>query len=246
VGAFIRDKCTCHHNKEIGCDILYQHYRIWCNDSGRIPSTRQIFGRDLRAARPEVKIVRPRTDAGHERPRLYVGITIGKRVRTMWTKRTLVQTVRGPPIVVMTRDLIAPPPPSPAPRYRSRRRWPRSGQLTEAPMANNAAAARARRKCQEGWGLSLSTTHNPGWRSCMNRRLPNWREDKGLTHEQLRQGTEKLIADWCQDFRREKAAVYLSVRRGARRSPEAGRNHSASDLNDVSDPHAQHSAALRR
>jgi hypothetical protein len=39
----------------------------------------------------------------------------------------------------------------------------------------------------------------------MNRRLPNWREDKGLTDEQLRQGSEKLIADWCQDFRREKA-----------------------------------------
>ena len=50
-------------------------YRQWCSDNGRGAASRQIFGRDLRASRHEVKVGRPWAD-GQPRQRQYVGLTI--------------------------------------------------------------------------------------------------------------------------------------------------------------------------
>ena len=99
VGAFVRDKCTLGPDKTCEVDALYQLYRRWCEDNGRPPSSRQIFGRDLRATRPEIKIVRPRAGAGVERPRQYVGITTGRSADHADqddNEPDLVPTVRGP------------------------------------------------------------------------------------------------------------------------------------------------------
>jgi len=75
VGAFIRDTCTLSAEHSVEVDALYQRYRQWCLDNGRPASSRQIFGRDLRAARPEIKL---RRHGRHEgRARFYAGIAVG-------------------------------------------------------------------------------------------------------------------------------------------------------------------------
>ena len=56
VGAFVRERCTLGPDKKVEIDLLYGVYRQWCSDNGRLPCvSRQIFGRDLRALRPEMK-----------------------------------------------------------------------------------------------------------------------------------------------------------------------------------------------
>ncbi len=74
VGAFIRDACSLGAENSVEVDVLYQHYRQWCIDNGRPPASRQIFGRDLRAARPEIRL---RRHGQHEgRVRFYAGISV--------------------------------------------------------------------------------------------------------------------------------------------------------------------------
>src|SRR5262249_4594084 len=54
-------------------ELLYQAWRLWCDKVGRKePGTRQIFGRDLRAAVPGLKTTQPRD--GDSRDRKYEGI----------------------------------------------------------------------------------------------------------------------------------------------------------------------------
>jgi putative DNA primase/helicase len=76
VGAFIRDHCSLGPDKSIEVDALYKHYRQWSEDNGLPASSRQVFGRDLRAVRPEVKVTRIGGHHSADRTRTYAGLTI--------------------------------------------------------------------------------------------------------------------------------------------------------------------------
>jgi putative DNA primase/helicase len=72
VAAFVRDCCSVGPKQSVQIDTLYSAYRIWADANGHKPSTKQVFGRDLRAASPNVKVAQP--GSGDNRPRTYTGI----------------------------------------------------------------------------------------------------------------------------------------------------------------------------
>lgn len=77
VSAFVRDRCTVGAAHEVLVEDLYAAWRSWCEEHGRSrPGSAQVFGRDLRAALPGVRMVRPRVDEGRERR--YVGIGLAE------------------------------------------------------------------------------------------------------------------------------------------------------------------------
>jgi putative DNA primase/helicase len=71
VGAFVRDRCVVGEH-QVAVDELYAAWRHWCDENGHHPTSKQTFGRDLRAAVPGLKDVRTR--AGDDRHREYRGI----------------------------------------------------------------------------------------------------------------------------------------------------------------------------
>ena len=72
VAAFVREKCETGSKKEVLVDTLYAAYGRWAEDNGHAKSSKQIFGRNLHAAVPGVKVERPRD--GDARFRKYTGI----------------------------------------------------------------------------------------------------------------------------------------------------------------------------
>ena len=74
VGAFAREKCEIGADKEVAPDTLYAAYKVWAEENGHPKVTKQTFGRDLRAAVPAVRRLRPRE--GAERPYIYAGIAL--------------------------------------------------------------------------------------------------------------------------------------------------------------------------
>ena len=78
IGAFVRDRCTIGPSLSVDIDEIYKEYRQWAQDQGQAVRSHQIFGRDLRAAGPEIKVNRPRAGADQRRPRQYVGIGLGE------------------------------------------------------------------------------------------------------------------------------------------------------------------------
>jgi hypothetical protein len=91
-------------------------------------------------------------------------------------------------------------------------------------MANNAEAARARRKLKATGAKRLGhiTVADPAtWTEILHEKnvLPFWRDGKELTDAQLRDATEALIGEWCQRRRRQKAERMLQhcekIRTGA-------------------------------
>jgi putative DNA primase/helicase len=77
IGAFVRDKCVIGPQHESVVDDLYASWKAWCTENGRGATSTQVFGRDLRAAFPGIKVRRPRDDEGG-RVRTYRGI--GRRL----------------------------------------------------------------------------------------------------------------------------------------------------------------------
>jgi putative DNA primase/helicase len=75
VSAFIRNRCVTGHQHEVGVDVLWAAWKSWCIEENRHPGTKEIFGRDLRAALPTLKKRRPRTADG-ERDHLYQGVAL--------------------------------------------------------------------------------------------------------------------------------------------------------------------------
>jgi putative DNA primase/helicase len=73
VAAFVREKCVLKN--QIGHDDLYAAYKLWCEDNGHTRSPKTVFGRDLKAAFPSIKTIRPWAD-GKDRTRIYVGIRL--------------------------------------------------------------------------------------------------------------------------------------------------------------------------
>ncbi len=71
VAAFVRDRCV-RGDHEVAVDVLYAAYRGWDEDNGHVKSTKQVFGRDLRAAVPGLRVgqIGPHED----RVRVYFGV----------------------------------------------------------------------------------------------------------------------------------------------------------------------------
>jgi putative DNA primase/helicase len=74
VAAFVRDRCVRGHEHEVVVDELYSAWRTWVEDNDHKRSTKQVFGRDLRAAIPGLRVVRPRD--GDARARVYQGVAL--------------------------------------------------------------------------------------------------------------------------------------------------------------------------
>jgi putative DNA primase/helicase len=75
VGAFVRVACLREAGQEVPVKELYQAWRQWSKDHGRDrPTTEQVFGRDLRAVLPGLKVRQPRE--GEQRHRSYEGVAL--------------------------------------------------------------------------------------------------------------------------------------------------------------------------
>jgi putative DNA primase/helicase len=73
IKAFLNERCHLGPNQKVSVELLYQDWRMWCESIGRKdPGTKQTFGRDLKAAVPSVRTIRPRD--GDDRYREYEGI----------------------------------------------------------------------------------------------------------------------------------------------------------------------------
>jgi putative DNA primase/helicase len=74
VSAFVRERCTLGVDEQIAVDDLYQAYRDWCADGEYPRTSKAVFGRDLRAAYPNLRKGRPR--AGGNRIQVYSGVAL--------------------------------------------------------------------------------------------------------------------------------------------------------------------------
>jgi len=84
VGAFLRDRCVIGPEHEADKDDLYTAWKEWCASEGRDrSSTKAVFFRDLKAAAPAIKDVRPRDNGG--RAHVYRGIGLGQQWGTPLT-----------------------------------------------------------------------------------------------------------------------------------------------------------------
>ena len=63
VAAFVRERCEVGADKDAEVDQLYAAYKMWCEDNEHPKASKHVFGRDLRAAVPGVRKVRPATEA---------------------------------------------------------------------------------------------------------------------------------------------------------------------------------------
>ncbi len=73
IASFIRDCCAIGSKYQVERQQLYRAWLFWCDAEGRRhPGTAESFGRDLRAAIPELGTSQPRTD--HGRVRVYRGV----------------------------------------------------------------------------------------------------------------------------------------------------------------------------
>jgi putative DNA primase/helicase len=78
VGAFVRDRCELGSDHQIPVDDLWDAWKSWADDNGHHKSTKQVLGRNLRAAHPRVRVIQP--GSGDNRDRVYAGITLRSRV----------------------------------------------------------------------------------------------------------------------------------------------------------------------
>jgi putative DNA primase/helicase len=74
--AFVRERCELGPGKQADCDGLYKSFREWCDDSGVSKPAKHVFGRNLRAAFPSIKVTRP-VDPATKKPgaRVYAGVS---------------------------------------------------------------------------------------------------------------------------------------------------------------------------
>jgi putative DNA primase/helicase len=78
VAAFVREQCVVGANREVAIDEVYGAYKMWCDDNGHQKSTKQTFGRNLRAAVPALKVKRTREGPreANDRARVYQGLAL--------------------------------------------------------------------------------------------------------------------------------------------------------------------------
>jgi putative DNA primase/helicase len=76
VAAFVRDLCEVEPEHEIPVEELWRVWREWAEDNGHGKGgTKQLFGRNLRAALPQLKLRRLGTDE-QGRERVYEGLRL--------------------------------------------------------------------------------------------------------------------------------------------------------------------------
>jgi putative DNA primase/helicase len=73
IKAFLNDRCDVKPGLSVPVELLYQSWKVWCDGVGRKEAgTKQTFGRDLKAAIPNLHTTQPRD--GDSRHRSYEGI----------------------------------------------------------------------------------------------------------------------------------------------------------------------------
>ena len=75
VAAFVREQCVKGPDETIAVDELYVAYKKWAENTGHARSSKHVFGRDIRAAVPAVRVERPGPRTTH-RVRIYSGIAL--------------------------------------------------------------------------------------------------------------------------------------------------------------------------
>jgi putative DNA primase/helicase len=76
VSAFLRDRCETGPKQQVLVDDLYAAWIEWAESNGQQKKSKAVLGRDLRAARPTIKVKQP--GSGGNRPRFYVGVGLKK------------------------------------------------------------------------------------------------------------------------------------------------------------------------
>jgi putative DNA primase/helicase len=75
MSAFVRERCDKGPARQVPVDELFTAWRSWCEENGRDkPGTKQVFGRNLQATQPQVRMARPRD--GDTRQRVYTGLAL--------------------------------------------------------------------------------------------------------------------------------------------------------------------------
>ncbi|MWA02180.1 NTP-binding protein [Actinomadura sp. LD22] len=73
--AFVRDCCDTGAEHQVTVDEIWAAWKEWCEDNGRgSAGSKQIFGRNLQAVAPQVRMIRPRVDG--KQVRTYSGIKL--------------------------------------------------------------------------------------------------------------------------------------------------------------------------
>jgi putative DNA primase/helicase len=75
VAAFVRESCEISPAREVDTETLFNAYKSWCDLTENRKASREMFGRDLRAAVPAVHKVRVGTDAS-DRHHVYRGLAL--------------------------------------------------------------------------------------------------------------------------------------------------------------------------
>jgi putative DNA primase/helicase len=75
MSAFVRDTCDKGAGLQVSVDELFATWRRWCEENERKPGTKQLFGRNLKAVCPGVRVHRPRDDDGAQH-RMYLGLAL--------------------------------------------------------------------------------------------------------------------------------------------------------------------------
>jgi putative DNA primase/helicase len=74
IRAFVREECEMGPDFEIEVDALYGALKIWAENNGHPKKTKQVFGRDLRAAHSAIRAVQ--RGPFEARYRVYSGIRL--------------------------------------------------------------------------------------------------------------------------------------------------------------------------
>jgi putative DNA primase/helicase len=74
VAAFVRERCQLDPQAQIAVDEIYAVYKTWAEENEYPKASKHVFGRDLRAAFPSVRRIRPRRERGKSREYVYTGI----------------------------------------------------------------------------------------------------------------------------------------------------------------------------
>ena len=74
LSAFLRDACIMGSEHRVAVDRLWAAWKAWCENEGRAPGSKALFGRDLHAAAPTIKKTRPSGDG--KRTSFYEGIAL--------------------------------------------------------------------------------------------------------------------------------------------------------------------------
>ncbi len=77
ITAFVADECVVDDRYKVPVNDIYQSWVTWCNDAGRDPGSIQVFGRDLTALLPRLRV--KQTRFGAHRSRTYEGIGLVSR-----------------------------------------------------------------------------------------------------------------------------------------------------------------------